>query len=554
MLREIDMDAAKIDLPIDKLKYWAKNYPERQVLFQPINGKLHTYTWQQILEQATTVASKLVSLGYEPGDKIALLSKNVAEWFIADFAIMMGGFVSIPIYPTANAETIAYVLEHAECKAIFIGKLDDFGPQEAGINTKVKRIDMGYPTMQTEVSWSDCIACESEFAEPVVKPDDVMTILYTSGSTGMPKGALHSYRSFVNTGLHLGMRVGTTPEDRSLSYLPLAHCTERAYVESTFLSYGAQIYFVESLDTFNRDLVCCSPTVFGSVPRLWTLFQKGVLQKMPQKKLDLLLKIPFVSSLIKKKIKAGLGFSDARIFLSGSAPISEKILEWYQKLGINIGEAWGMTETFAAGTTPRMDKPAKFGTISLPTEGVDLRIADDGEIVMKTDSNMLGYYKDDAKTEEALVDGFVQTGDLGELDSEGYVKITGRKKDIFKTEKGKYVAPVPIEKLFAENEYIEQMCLMGTTLKQPVLIVNLSQSGKSQDRGLLTESLETTLAHVNQSLEKHETVSHIIVAGSDWTAESGELTPTLKVKRHVIEKVFLSQAQSCEGEGKIRFD
>jgi long-chain acyl-CoA synthetase len=171
---------------------------------------------------------------------------------------------------------------------------------------------------------------------------------------------------------------------------------------------------------------------------------------------------------------------------------------------------------------------------------------------MKTDSNMLGYYKDEAKTAEALIDGFVQTGDLGELDEEGYVKITGRKKDIFKTEKGKYVAPVPIEKLFAENEFIEQMCLMGTTLSQPVLIVNLSQHAKAQNRVLVAESLENTLQRVNKSLEKHEVVGHIIVASTDWTPESGELTPTLKVKRHVIEKVFLSRAQQSQ-DSKVDF-
>jgi long-chain acyl-CoA synthetase len=546
------MSAASINLPIDKLKHWAENHPEREVLFQPIKGELHTFTWQQILDHATAVACKLRLLGYEPGDKIALLSKNCAQWFIADFALMMGGYVSIPIYPTANAETVKYVLEHAECKAIFIGKLDDFASQEPVVTVGIKRIDMSYPTMSCEVSWADCLATEKTTFDAQVTSDTVMTILYTSGSTGQPKGAVHSYRSFVNVGIHLGKRVGTTQNDRSLSYLPLAHCTERAYVESTFLSYGAQIYFVESLETFSTDLQRCSPTVFGSVPRLWTLFQKGVLQKMPQKKLDLLLKIPIVSSLVKKKIKAGLGLSDARVFLSGSAPISEKILEWYQKLGINIGEAWGMTETFAAGTTPRLDRPIRFGTISLPTEGVDLQIADDGEILMKTDSNMLGYYKDDAKTAEALIDGFVQTGDLGELDPDGYVKITGRKKDIFKTEKGKYVAPVPIEKHFAENEFIEQMCLMGTTLKQPVLIVNLSQHAQSQNKVLVAESLEATLLRVNTKLEKHELVGHIIVASSDWTPESGELTPTLKVKRHVIEKAFLSRAQQSQ-EAKVDF-
>ncbi|WP_371194106.1 AMP-binding protein [Glaciecola sp. SC05] len=537
------MSAASIDLPVDKLKYWTENHPQREVLFQPKDGNVTAFTWQQIHDQANAVASQLKALGYVQGDKIAILSKNCAQWFIADFALMIGGYISIPIYPTANAETIEFVLQHAECKAIFIGKLDDFATQEPGIVSGVKRIDMGYPTMTVEHTWQDCISCELDAIKADITPDSVMTILYTSGSTGQPKGAIHSYRSFVNVGLHLGQRVGTTQDDRSLSYLPLAHCTERAYVESTFLSFGAQIYFVESLDTFSRDLQRCSPTVFGSVPRLWTLFQKGVLQKMPQKKLDLLLKIPFVNSAVKKKIKAGLGLGDAKVFLSGSAPISEKILEWYQKLDINIGEGWGMTETFAAGTTPKMDRPIKFGTISLPTEGVELRIAGDGEILMKTDSNMLGYYKDDAKTQETLIDGFVQTGDLGELDGEGYVKITGRKKDIFKTEKGKYVAPVPIEKLFAENEYIEQMCLMGTSLKQPVLIVNLSQHAKTQSKELITESLEATLQHVNTSLEKHETVGHIIVANSDWTPESGELTPTLKVKRHVIEKAFLSRAQ-----------
>lgn len=537
------MTAANIDFPIDKLKYWAEHFPNREVLFQPVAGQLSTFTWQQILDQASAVASKLQALGYVPGDKIALLSKNCAQWFIADFALMIGGYISIPIYPTANAETIAFVLEHAQCKAIFIGKLDDVNAQELGINESVKRIDMGYPTMPVSLSWQDCITYEIVAFDTAVSADSVMTILYTSGSTGQPKGAVHSYRNFVNTGLHLGRRVGTTPDDRSLSYLPLAHCTERAYVESTFLSYGAQIYFVESLDTFSRDLQRCSPTVFGSVPRLWTLFQKGVLQKIPQKKLNLLLKIPVVNTAVKKKIRTSLGFSDTRVFLSGSAPISEKILEWYEQLGISIGEAWGMTETFAAGTTPRMDKAIKFGTISLPTEGVELRIADDGEILMKTDSTMLGYYKDDDKTNEALVDGYVQTGDLGALDTQGYVKITGRKKDIFKTEKGKYVAPVPIEKRFAENEYIEQMCLMGTTLKQPVLIVTLSQHARRQHKVTVTESLEKTLQHVNEHLEKHEVVGHIIVANSDWTPESGELTPTLKVKRHIIETAFLRRAQ-----------
>ncbi|MDT0595153.1 AMP-binding protein [Glaciecola petra] len=537
------MSATHIQMPNDKLNYWLEKSADREVLFQPINGEVRTYTWSDIKSQAEKIASFLRSKGYVQGDKIAILSKNTAEWFIADLALILGGYISVPIYPTANSDTIKYVLEHSECKAIFIGKLDDYASQIGGMVEGVLRIDMGYTTMEVDTTWEDALKTEPVDLNTSVGPDDVMTILYTSGSTGQPKGALHSYQNFVNCGMHLGKRTSLSSDDRSLSYLPLAHCTERAYVESCFLNYGNQIYFVEELTTFKADLNRCSPTIFGSVPRLWTLFQKGVLENMPQKKLDFMLKVPILSGMVKKKIRQALGFADARIFLSGSAPLSESILEWYKKLDINIGEAWGMTETLAAGSTPRPDRPIKFGTISIPTEGTEVKIAEDGEILIKTDSTMLGYYKDDEKTAETLIDGYVHTGDLGELDSDGYLKITGRKKDIFKTEKGKYVAPVPIEKSFAQNEYIEQMCLMGTTLIQPVLVVSLSPHAKTQDQETVNLSLSETLDTVNESLESHARISHIMVCTKEWTPEDGELTPTLKVKRHVIEKQFIEIAK-----------
>ncbi len=531
-----------LPLPIDKLRFWAEHCGDREVLFQPIAGQLKTFTWQEIYQQAKHLASALVAMEIVIGDKVAILSKNCAEWFITDFALMLAGYISVPIYPTANAGTIRYILENAECRAIFVGKLDNSPEQESGIDSAITRLAFPYPTMHAQHQWSDLLKQPVNSLDFTPDPEAVMTILYTSGSTGEPKGALHSFANYVNAGKHTGQRMQLTSEDRCLSYLPLAHCTERAYIESSFLTYGFQCYFVESLESFSRDLQRASPTMFGSVPRLWTLFQKSVLEKVPQKKLSRLLKIPVISSLTKKSIKKGLGLQDARLFLSGSAPLSEKILEWYQKIDITISEGWGMTETLAVGCLNKPGMPVKLGTICHPGENCKIKIADDGEILIRSDSTMLGYYKDPEKTAETIQNGYVHTGDLGAVDEQGYVSITGRKKDIFKTEKGKYVAPIPIEKQFAENEYIELMCLMGSMLKQPVLVINLSEHAKALNRDQITQSLQVTLSQVNQTLEKHARVGRILISNSAWTTESGELTPTLKVKRHVIEKNFLAHA------------
>lgn len=545
------MNTINLSLPAEKLTYWMVQDSNREVLFQPKNGQMHTFTWQEIDNQARKLLSFFRDQGLNPGDKVAILSKNCAHWIIADIALMYGGLVSIPIYPTANAETISYVLEHSESKMILVGKLDDWQSQAGGIPENLPKVAFPYPTMPAEHQW-DSIMKEQEPADSVspVAEDDLMTILYTSGSTGNPKGAMHTYQSFVNAGKNVGKRMAVTPDDRIMSYLPLSHCTERAYVESTLLNYGLKVYFVDSLDTFANDLGYAKPTIFGSVPRLWTQFQKKILTKMPNKKLQTLLKIPLISGIVKNKIKKQMGLDQARIFISGSAPLSEKILHWYSKLDINIGEGWGMTESFACGSVLGPGMEVRIGTVSKPLPGTEVIIAEDNEILLKTESDMLGYYKEEEKTKETInEDGYIHTGDLGEL-KDGYLSIVGRKKDIFKTEKGKYVAPIPIESEFGDNEYIEQMCLMGTQLVQPVLVVNLSEHAAAIDKSELESRLLATLSTVNSKLEAHAKVSAIIVAKQAWTTDSGELTPTLKVKRHVVEKAFLPLAQNVE-KGKV---
>lgn len=541
------MNTVNLPLPAEKLTYWFIQDGDRDVLFQPHDGKYLTYNWKQIQDEALRLVTFLKAQGLEPGDKVAILSKNCAHWIIADFGLMLGGFVSVPIYPTANTETIEYVITHSEAKAILVGKLDNWQAQQSAIPEEILKIGMPYPTMPVDHEWQDIMTSNEPSAEIyAAKESELMTILYTSGSTGKPKGAMHSVASFVNSGKNVGKRMQVKNDDRILSYLPLSHCTERAYVQSTLLNYGLKVYFVEGLESFAANMAYCRPTIFGSVPRLWTQFQKTILSKMPNKKLQTLLKIPFIRSMVKNKIKTQMGLDEARIFISGSAPLSGKILDWYSKLDINIAEGWGMTESFACGSVTGEGLEVRFGTVSQPLPGTEVLIAEDNEILLRTESNMMGYYKDEEKTKETVNDdGFVQTGDLGEM-NDGYLSIVGRKKDIFKTEKGKYVAPIPIESDFGENEYIDQLCLMGTQLVQPALVVNLSPHAENEDKAVLEQSLLETLDKVNQKLEAHAKVGAIIVAQQAWTTESGELTPTLKVKRHVVEKAFLPIAQNVK--------
>lgn len=541
------MNTLHLSLPAEKVAYWVENAGDKKTLFQPVNGSYKVYDWNKINDEARRLVTFLKSKGLQQGDKVAILSKNTAEWIVADIALILGGFISVPIYPTANSETVAYVIEHSESKAIVIGKLDKWQSQVDGVSDSILKIGMPYETMPVDAQWDDIMAQnEPEQETYAAKPEELMTILYTSGSTGNPKGAMHSYASFVNCGKNVGKQLDAQLDDRILSYLPLSHCTERNYVESVLLSYSMEVYFVGGLDTFAEDMANARPTIFGSVPRLWTQFQKKILTNMPNKKLQFMLKLPIISGIVKNKIKKTMGLDSAKLFLSGSAPLSTKVLDWYKKLDIEIAEGWGMTESFACGTQIRPGKKVKIGTVSIPVYGSDIVIADDDEILIKTESDMMGYYKEDEKTKETINDdGYIHTGDLGKME-DGYLSIVGRKKDIFKTEKGKYVAPIPIESDFGENEYIELMCLMGTQLVQPILVVNLSEHAKSLPKEDLEASLLATMEQVNSKLEAHAKVGGIIVASKEWTTESGDLTPTLKVKRHVVEKAFLPLAEKTQ--------
>lgn len=527
-------------LPLEMLYHWERQCPDRTYLRQTINREYVDFTWGEVADEARRMVTALRHLGLVAGDKVALLSKNCAQWFIADLAMQMGQYVSVPIYPTANVDTIEYVLRHSEAKAIFVGKLDDWKSQEAGVPTDLLRIAFPYDTMPASHQWDDLLEAHEPIPDsPVQAPDSLLSLVYTSGSTGKPKGAMLSVERYAWSCEKLVETVSLSQADRGFSYLPLAHITERVYIYGGSLYGGATIAFPESLDTFIEDVKRCRPTVFISVPRLWAMFRIKIHEKLPQNKLALLLKIPLISGIIKRKLQKGLGLDQARVLGCGSAPVSPALLEWYLSIGLKVTEAWGMTENHAYSTINYPFRADKIGTVGKAGIGVTIKISDEGEILCRCEGMMLGYYKDPEHSAEAIdAEGWLHTGDMGKLDKEGYLTITGRMKDVFKTAKGKYVAPVPIEGLLGQEPIIEQLCVIGYGMPQPIALVQLAESAMKGNREELNARLEAARVRVNDQLESHAKIRGILVVKTPWNIENGVLTPTMKIKRHLLEQKY----------------
>lgn len=541
--------------PVDMLQHWVEQYGDNTYLRQPINGQYVDFSWREIQQKMQQIAGALRHLGLQPGDKIAVLSKNCAEWFITDLALMHGGYISVPIYPTANADTIRYVLEHSEAKAIFIGKLDYWADQEAGVGGDLLRMAMPYDTMPAQYQWDTLLKLGQPLIDtPAATPEQIMTIIYTSGSTGKPKGAIQTFASFEWTCRAVVRDLKTDVEDRLLSYLPLAHITERVAIEGSSFYSGSSVAFVESLDSFVADVQRARPTVFFSVPRLWSLFQKNIIDKIGYAKLNFLLKIPMISGIVKKKIHQGLGLEHCHLLGSGSAPIPPSLIAWYHKIGLNISEAWGMTENSAYSIINHPFDPKKIGTVGHAIEGCSIKQAKTGELLVKSPGLMLGYYKQPEVTEASFdEDGYFHTGDLCVIDNDGCVTITGRVKDNFKTSKGKYVAPVPIERKLAQDPHVELICVIGSGLPHPIALVQLSEGAALQPKEEVRSSLKATLDSINPNLESHENVDAIVVVTENWDVENDILTPTLKIKRHVLEARYSAKVDGLRG-GQVRWE
>ena len=534
---------------------WERDTPDKVYLTQPFpDGRVQDYSWAEVGDQARRMASHLQSLQLAPRSNIALIGKNSAHWIIADIAIMMAGHVSVPLYPTLGAESARYILDHCEAPVLFVGKLDGSTDNWPQIETKLPpgiRL-IGLPmTPRPDIAQWDAIMAQHAPLLHIhnAQPDELCTIMYTSGSTGWPKGVMHSYRSMMSSGAAFSELISVSPDDRLVSYLPLAHGAERAIVEANSLSFGLRVYFCNNLDTFVQDIQRARPTIFFSVPRLWTKFQQGVNAKLPPAKQRVLFALPLVSRLVKRKILRGLGLDQTRVAVSGSAPLSPSIIAWYRSLGLNLLEGYGMTENFAVSHGSR-PADVRIGYVGTCLPGVQARIADNGELQVKSPGQMMGYYKMPELTAQlTLPDGFFCTGDRGEIDAQGRLRITGRVKELFKTACGKYVAPVPLENKLGNHLALESTCVTGPGHPKPFALLLLSVQTQ-QDladnpslRAALGAEFAALLNQINATVEAHEKLGYAVVVKETWTTENGMLTPTLKIKRATIEERYLPHAE-----------
>lgn len=540
------------DSVLERFYLHVKERPDAPYLTQPITGQETptVYTFKDVYDEARMLAAHIQSYNLDKQSKIAVISKNCAHFFITELAIWMSGNVTVALFPNLAASTCQYILEHAEAKMVVLGKLDakDWNVMKAGVPDGIPTVGMPMaPTdgSATYDSWESIQAKTTALTEPPHRaPDDEALIVYTSGSTGQPKGVVHTFQTISYPSKLMSKLYHFNRNDRYLSYLPLAHVMDRWLGLCCSLYNGYQVFFAESLTTFVQDLNRARPTLFISVPRLWLKFQLGVYAKKDPKTVNFLLKIPLVKKVVAKKILQTLGLDSVRLAGTGSAPIPQEVVEWYRTLGLSLLEGYGMSENFcySHNTIKGMEKPGFVGSAQ---PGVEHKLTDEGEILMKGPGNMVGYYKAPDKTAEAVTaDGFLRTGDRGIIDEQGRLKITGRTKELFKTSKGKYVAPAPIENILNNDAHIEMSLVCGSGQVMTMAVVQLAEGllAKCEADADLKTTIETDMAallkHANGEIEHHEKIGFIVIAKEPWTIEDGLLTPTMKIKRTQIEEKY----------------
>ncbi len=534
-------------LILDYVQDHETKYANQVYLTQPVgNGQVVDYTWGQVMDQARRMATHLKAQDLGPAPRIAILSKNCAHFIMAELAIWLSGGTTVAIFPTETADTVRYVLEHSGASLLFVGKLDTWDQQVGGVPAELPCIAFPLAPATKYEAWDKIVDRTQPLKGKIQRaPSDLGILMYTSGSTGQPKGVMHSFERMTAAAEgELGRIISNTGPDldyRVLSYLPLAHIFERAWIECTSLIYGRMhVFFAETLETFLADLNRARPNVFISVPRLWLKFQHGVFSKMPPKKLNRLLSIPILGKIVARKVLKGLGLDQCIMAGSGSAPIPAELVAWYRKLGLNLLEGYAMTEDFAYSfmSTKEFNAP---GCVGVANPGVQVRLTEEGEILIKSPGQLVGYYKrPDLDAEVFTEDGFFRTGDKGEINAQGILKLTGRVKELFKTAKGKYVAPAPIENMLNSHPLIEMSMVSGVGQVSAYAMVVLGEDVRPKQndpefRKEVEQELAQLLKQINNAVADYEQLRMLVIEPQPWSIENGCLTPTMKIKRNRIE-------------------
>ncbi|MEM1318915.1 MAG: AMP-binding protein [Bacteroidota bacterium] len=545
----------ELKTPLDYFYHWEQEEPERTFLRQPYGSEWKTLSYAQAGQEARRLCAAMQAKGLRRGDHIGMLSKNCYHWILADLAIMMGGFVSVPYYASLPKRQLREVILKSDIRLLFVGKLETWGDKIEAVPAEVEIVRFPHYQGNAEVpqgeDWEALLAAYPPIeGQPRPALDDLWTILFTSGTTGSPKGVMHSFRNpaLVIRGEQLSHFIGLfqISAARCFSFLPLNHVGERIGVETSCLAMGGSISFAESIDTFLQNLQDTQPTIFFAVPRIWTKFYQGVITRLPAGLLNVLLQVPLIAGFLRRRIRTALGLRDVEIAATGAAITPAYLKRWYRALGIHLIEAYGMTEVCGTiANSPQLNAPPDAVGTTMPFCQIKVHPRS-GEVLLQAPYNMIGYYKDPVKTKEVLREGWIHSGDRGTMDEQGYLRIIGRVKDAFKTAKGLYILPNPMEEELARSQYIEQICIAGLGIKQPIALINLSDIGKTLSKDNLERELKKELDRLNKRLPNYQRIITLVIDTTTWTEANQLLTPTLKVRRGKLDDFYGKKYKSWE--------
>jgi long-chain acyl-CoA synthetase len=565
--------------------YQLEKYPNDDCLAGKENGAWKKYSTKEYLELANSFSRGLISLGIQPGDKVALISNNRPEWNIADIGILQVGAIGVPVYPTISENDYKFIFNDAEVKLCVVSDKELYD-KVASVKHEIPSLREIYTfnTIPGHPHWTEIVKAgantpqdEVETRKANVKEEDLATLIYTSGTTGLPKGVMLSHKNIVSNAKACINRLPCDETSIALSFLPICHVYERMLLYLYQLR-GVSIYFAESLETIKDNIVEVRPHVFTAVPRLLEKVYDGIVTKGTEAggikaaifrwALKLTEKYEYgkapnfsrriADKLVYSKIRAKLG---GRILAvaSGSAALQPRLARFFNAIGIPTFEGYGLTETSPVVSVNAALTGVKFGSVGKVLDGVSVKIAEDGEILTKGPNLMMGYYKRPDLTSEVIDnEGWFHTGDIGELDGEGYLRITDRKKEIFKTSGGKYVAPQPIENKLKESRFIEQAMVIGENQKFPAAFIvpsfafvrewakikgiNLPEANSELIKNEeVIARIGQEIEECNASLGQWEKLKKFELLSAEWGVPTGELTPTLKLKRKVIMSMYANQ-------------
>ena len=537
----------------EQARHWASTQPDQIWMRDLVESSSVDYPWGATVAEIDRVAAWLES-AFGQGERMALLSKNRAHWIMADLAVINSGNVAVPLFTTHAQATAEYILSFTEAKVLFLGETENWSSVKTVLPEGCLLVTLpGVACDLPHKKWEELVAdAPSEQSKYEPHPDDIISLVFTSGTTGLPKGVIQTHATNLIPMRRCQYLFTQREQPRWFSYLPLSHIAERQIVEFSSVNTGGEIWFNESLETLARDLPRCRPHIFFGPPRVWEQLRQSVTAKFGGAE-ALAQALANDPAGVQTLVTTALGLDQVEYCLTAAAPTPPPLIQWWDDVGVRLCEGFGQTEAMGLIITDPADR--RIGSIGKPAGEVEVKIGDNDEMLIKAEGCTPGYYNRPEKTAELWQDGWLHTGDKVRIDQDGFIFITGRVKDYFKTIQGKFVAPPPIEGLFAENPHSEQQCLLGRGYSKTVMITVLNEPARQLPKEEIEAAAVATVESINAQIEKHARIGAVIFSQKPWTIENEILTPTMKIRREQIENKFGEKAERLAREsaeaGKI---